>query len=66
MSQSSCGGAFGPLFAVPRTVRLSPVAPGMERLASVRVAYQVVGDGPIDLIFVPWWWNHWKASGTTR
>ena len=22
------------------------------------IAYQVVGDGPIDPIFVPDWWNH--------
>lgn len=22
------------------------------------IAYQVVGDGPVDLIFIPWWWNH--------
>ncbi len=22
------------------------------------IAYQVVGEGPSDLIFVPWWWNH--------
>lgn len=24
----------------------------------VHIAYQVVGDGPIDIVFVPWWWNH--------
>ena len=22
------------------------------------IAYQVIGEGPSDLIFVPWWWNH--------
>ena len=22
------------------------------------IAFQVVGDGPLDLIFIPWWWNH--------
>ncbi len=22
------------------------------------IAFQVVGDGPMDLIFIPWWWNH--------
>lgn len=22
------------------------------------IAFQVVGDGPRDLIFIPWWWNH--------
>jgi class 3 adenylate cyclase len=26
------------------------------------IAYQVVGDGPIDLIFVPWWWNHLESQ----
>lgn len=22
------------------------------------LAYQVIGDGPIDLLFIPWWWNN--------
>ena len=22
------------------------------------IAFQVVGEGPLDLIFIPWWWNH--------
>jgi class 3 adenylate cyclase len=22
------------------------------------IAFQVAGDGPLDLIFIPWWWNH--------
>ena len=22
------------------------------------IALQVVGDGPVDLLFIPWWWNH--------
>ena len=22
------------------------------------IAYQVVGDGPVDLVFAPWWWNN--------
>ena len=26
------------------------------------IAYQVVGEGPIDLIFVPWWWNHLESQ----
>ena len=26
------------------------------------IAYQVVGDGPSDLIFIPWWWNHLEAQ----
>jgi class 3 adenylate cyclase len=26
------------------------------------IAYQVVGDGPVDLIFVPWWWNHLESE----
>ena len=25
---------------------------------STRIAYQVVGDGPVDLVFSPWWWNN--------
>ncbi len=25
-------------------------------------ASQVVGDGPVDLIFVPWWWNHLESQ----
>jgi class 3 adenylate cyclase len=26
------------------------------------IAYQVVGDGPSDLIFMPWWWNHLESQ----
>src|SRR3974390_1212830 len=26
------------------------------------IAYQVVGDGPIDLIFIPRWWNHLESQ----
>ena len=26
------------------------------------IAYQVVGDGPLDLIFIPWWWNHLESQ----
>jgi class 3 adenylate cyclase len=26
------------------------------------IAYQVVGNGPIDLIFIPWWWNHLESQ----
>lgn len=26
------------------------------------IAYQVVGDGPVDLLFVPWWWNHLETQ----
>ena len=26
------------------------------------IAFQVVGDGPIDLIFIPWWWNHLESQ----
>jgi class 3 adenylate cyclase len=26
------------------------------------IAYQVVGDGPRDLIFIPWWWNHLESQ----
>src|SRR5579864_2899177 len=26
------------------------------------IAYQVVGDSPIDLIFIPWWWNHLESQ----
>ncbi len=25
---------------------------------SVQIAYQVVGEGPVDLVFSPWWWNN--------
>jgi class 3 adenylate cyclase len=25
---------------------------------SVQIAYQVVGEGPVDLLFSPWWWNN--------
>jgi class 3 adenylate cyclase len=25
---------------------------------SLQIAYQVVGDGPVDLLFSPWWWNN--------
>jgi class 3 adenylate cyclase len=26
------------------------------------IAYQVVGTGPVDLIFIPWWWNHLESQ----
>ncbi len=26
------------------------------------IAYQIVGDGPRDLIFIPWWWNHLEGQ----
>jgi class 3 adenylate cyclase len=26
------------------------------------IAYQVVGEGPVDLVFVPWWWNHLESQ----
>lgn len=26
------------------------------------IAYQVVGDGPLDLLFIPWWWNHLESQ----
>jgi class 3 adenylate cyclase len=26
------------------------------------IAYQVVGNGPLDLIFIPWWWNHLESQ----
>src|SRR5664280_1939270 len=26
------------------------------------IAYQVVGQGPLDLIFIPWWWNHLESQ----
>ena len=29
---------------------------------AAHIAYQVVGDGPIDLIFIPWWWNHLESQ----
>ena len=25
---------------------------------SGRIAFQVVGDGPVDVVFSPWWWNN--------
>ena len=28
----------------------------------VHIAYQVVGEGPIDVVFVPDWWNHVEAQ----
>lgn len=28
------------------------------------IAYQVVGNGPIDLLFIPWWWNHLESLWT--
>jgi len=26
------------------------------------IAFQTVGDGPPDLIFIPWWWNHLESQ----
>ena len=32
----------------------------------VHIAYQVLGDGPLDLVFVPGWVSNSRSSGTTR
>lgn len=36
----------------------------------VHVAYQLFGDGPLDAVFVPWWWNNveaaWEEPGIAR
>lgn len=26
------------------------------------IAYQVVGQGPTDLVFIPWWWHHLESQ----
>ncbi|MBV9487930.1 MAG: adenylate/guanylate cyclase domain-containing protein, partial [Frankiaceae bacterium] len=30
----------------------------VETEQGAHVAYQVVGDGPVDLMFIPWWWSN--------
>jgi pimeloyl-ACP methyl ester carboxylesterase len=32
------------------------------RSGDVHIAYQILGDGPVDLLFVPWWWNHLETQ----
>ena len=32
------------------------------KTGSVHIAYQVVGDGPIDLVLIPEWFSHIEAS----
>ena len=36
----------------------------------VHIAYQLFGDGPLNLVFVPWWWNNveaaWEEPGIAR
>jgi class 3 adenylate cyclase len=36
----------------------------------VHIAYQLFGDGPLDAVFVPWWWNNveaaWDEPGIAR
>ena len=43
-----------------------PVATPRTRYAKTddgaHIAYQVVGDGPSDLLFIPWWWNHLESQ----
>ena len=40
------------------------------RNGDVNIAYQVVGDGPIDLVFIPGWFSHldlfWELSASRR
>jgi class 3 adenylate cyclase/pimeloyl-ACP methyl ester carboxylesterase len=32
------------------------------RNGGVHIAYQLFGDGPVNAIFVPWWWNNVEAA----
>jgi class 3 adenylate cyclase/pimeloyl-ACP methyl ester carboxylesterase len=32
------------------------------RTGGVHIAYQLFGDGPVNAIFVPWWWNNVEAA----
>jgi class 3 adenylate cyclase len=40
------------------------------RTGGVHIAYQLFGDGPVNAIFVPWWWNNveaaWEESGVAQ
>ena len=46
--------------------RLNAVANPRTRYAKTEdgahIAYQVIGEGPVDLIFLPWWWNHLESQ----
>src|SRR5436190_310987 len=42
------------LSAVP----LSPATAYAKTTNGLNIAYQIVGDGPMDLVFIPWWWSH--------
>ncbi len=52
-----CG--FGP---TTPTSSDNPPDPLRQADDGAHIAYRVVGDGPIDLIFIPWWWNHLESQ----
>jgi class 3 adenylate cyclase len=55
VSRARADRADWPAVATPRT-RYAKTDDGAQ------IAYQVVGDGPLDLIFIPWWWNHLESQ----
>ncbi len=40
----------------------SPATAYAKTRDGLHIAYQVVGDGPMDLVFIPWWWSHVEAQ----
>src|SRR5450759_1398903 len=47
-----------------------PLEPRYAKCGDVNLAYQVIGDGPIDLVYVPGWVSHleyaWEEPGLAR
>ena len=48
----------------------SPETRYARTVGGAHIAYQVVGAGPLDVVFVPWWWNNveaaWDEPGIAR
>jgi class 3 adenylate cyclase len=48
----------------------SPETRYARTAGGAHIAYQVVGDGPLDVVFIPWWWNNaeaaWEEPGIAR
>ena len=60
-ASNSCGTPFHPRINLHQRVADQP-ATAYARSGSVSIAYQVVGDGPLDLVFVPGWVSHLESG----
>ena len=56
--------------AILRLMVAAPDTHYARAVDGVHIAYQMFGDGPLNLVFVPWWWNNveaaWEEPGIAR